>query len=281
MTILDSHVHVWDPEQIPHPWLDDAPPLNRAFLPANIDTAGGRIGEWIFVETDAIAAFARAEADWVAGLDWPGLRGVVAHVEMARGDLEPQLDELQGARLLVGVRPSVQNDPSDIIASAEFAADLRVIGSRGLAFDACVRWHQLDALADAATRAPETRIVRDHLGKPPVLEGLESAQGSAWRRGIERLAELPNVFVKCSGVPAEAGDAFDEVAGVFDRLALDAFGADRAMFGSDWPVSGEAGFGVPVARAVDALRAVASEAEWSRLAGDTARAFYGVNTSDV
>jgi L-fuconolactonase len=219
MTILDSHVHVWDPEQIPHPWLDDAPPLNRAFLPANIDTAGGRIGEWIFVETDAIAAFARAEADWVAGLDWPGLRGVVAHVEMARGDLEPQLDELQGARLLVGVRPSVQNDPSDIIASAEFAADLRVIGSRGLAFDACVRWHQLDALADAATRAPETRIVLDHLGKPPVLEGLESAQGSAWRRGIERLAELPNVFVKCSGVPAEAGDAFDEVAGVFDRLA--------------------------------------------------------------
>lgn len=281
MTILDSHVHVWDPEQIPHPWLEEAPALNRAFLPGNIDTAGGRIGEWIFVETDAIPAFARAEADWVASLDWPGLRGVVAHVEMARGDVELQLDELQGARLLVGVRPSLQNGPADIIASSEFAADLREIASRGLAFDACVRWHQLDALVEAASRAPETRIVLDHLGKPPVLEGLESAQGSAWRRGIEHLAALPNVFVKCSGVPAEAGDAFDEVAGVFDRVALDAFGSERAMFGSDWPVSGEAGFGLPVARAVDALRAAVSEAEWSHLAGATARAFYGIDTSDV
>lgn len=281
MTILDSHVHVWDPEQIPHPWLDAVPSLNRAFLPGNIDTAGGRIGEWIFVETDAIPAFARAEADWVASLDWPGLVGIVAHAEMARGDLEAQLDELQGARLLVGVRPSLQNGPTDIIASAEFAADLREIGSRGLAFDACVRWHQLDALAEAASGADETRVVVEHLGKPPVLEGLASAQGSAWRRGIERLAGLPNVFVKCSGVPAEAGDAFGEVAGVFDRVVLDAFGAERAMFGSDWPVSGEVGFGVPVARAVDALRAASSEAEWRGLAGDTARAFYGVNTSDL
>ena len=281
MTILDSHVHVWDPEQIPHPWLEEAEPLNRAFLPANIDTAGGRIGEWIFVETDAIPAFARAEADWAASLDWPGLVGIVAHVEMARGDIEAQLDELQGARLLVGVRPSLQNGPADVISSEEFAADLREIASRGLTFDACVRWHQLDALVSAAKAAPEARIVLDHLGKPPVLEGLDSAQGHAWRRGIEALAALPNVFVKCSGVPAEAGDAFDEVAGIFDRVALDAFGAQRAMFGSDWPVSGEVGFGLPVARAVDALRAVVSDAEWAWLAGETARAFYGIHTSDV
>lgn len=281
MTILDAHVHVWDPEQIPHPWLEDAPPLNRAFFPGNIDTAGGRISEWVFIETDAIPAFARAEADWVASLDWPGLRGIVAHVEMARGDLDAQLDDLQGARLLVGVRPSLQNGPTDIIASGEFAADLRDIGSRGLAFDACVRWHQIEALAEAAAGAPDTRIVLDHLGKPPVLEGLESAQGSAWRRGIERLASLPNVFVKCSGVPGEAGDAFGEVAGIFDRVALDAFGAERAMFGSDWPVSGEVGFGVPVARAVDALRLVSSSDEWARLSGNTAREFYSLETSDV
>jgi len=123
--------------------------------------------------------------------------------------------------------------------------------------------------------------VLDHLGKPPVLEGLDSAQGSAWRRGIERLAALPNVFVKCSGMPAEAGDAFHEIAGVFDRIALDAFGADRGMFGGDWPVSGSEGFGVPVGRALDALRAVASDAEWERLTGGTAREFYRINTSDV
>lgn len=281
MTILDSHVHVWDPREIPHPWLEDVDVLNRPFLPADIDTAGGQISRWIFVETDAIASFARVEADWVASLDWPGLDGIVAHVEMARGDIAHQLDDLQDARLLVGVRPSLQNGPSEFISSPEFASDLREVGARGLAFDACVRWHQLDALVEAAETAPETRIVLDHLGKPPVLEGLVSAQGSAWRRGIERLASLPNVFVKCSGMPAEAGEAFDEVAGVFDRVALDAFGADRAMFGGDWPVSGSEGFGLPIERAIDALRAVSSDAEWTRLAGDTARDFYRLNTSDV
>ncbi|MGO1234933.1 MAG: amidohydrolase family protein [Microbacterium gubbeenense] len=281
MTILDSHAHVWDPREIPHPWLEGNDVLNRPFLPADIDTAGGLIDRWIFVETDAIASFARVEADWVASIDWPGLEGIVAHVEMARGDIEHQLDDLQDARLLVGVRPSLQNGPSEFISSPEFAADLREIGERGLAFDACVRWHQLDALVAAAENAPDTRIVLDHLGKPPVLEGLEGAQGSAWRRGIEHLAALPNAFVKCSGMPAEAGEAFDEVAGTFDRVALDAFGADRAMFGGDWPVSGSEGFGVPLARAIDALRAVSSDAEWARLAGDTAREFYRLNTSDV
>jgi len=278
MTILDSHAHVWDPREIPHPWLDEVDVLNHPFLPQSIDTAGGRIDEWVFVETDALPSFARAEAQWVAALDWPGLRAIVAHAEFGRGDLDAQLDALEDQPLVVGVRPSLQNGPDALLASDEFARDLVRTGERGLTFDACVRWHQLDLLADAAARAPETRIVLDHLGKPPVAEGLISEAGAAWRGSIARLAAMPHVFVKCSGVPAEAGSAaaFEAAAGVFDRVALDAFGADRAMFGGDWPVSGAEGFGIPLARAVDALRAVSSPAEWARLAGDTARDFYGL-----
>ena len=278
MTILDSHVHVWDPREIPHPWLDGVDVLNRPFLPQNIDTADGRIGEWVFVETDADAAYARTEAEWVAGLDWPGLRAIVAHAEFGRGDLDAQLDGLADLPLVVGVRPSLQNGPDALLASDAFASDLIRTGERGLTFDACVRWHQLDLLVAAAERAPGTRIVLDHLGKPPVAEGLDSEAGAAWRASLTRLAALPHVFVKCSGLPAEAGSAaaFAQIAGVYDRVALDAFGADRAMFGGDWPVSGAEGFGIPLARAVDALRAASSRAEWARLAGDSAREFYGL-----
>ncbi|WP_197517499.1 amidohydrolase family protein [Microbacterium karelineae] len=278
MSVLDAHVHVWDPQRVPHPWLANVPGLDRAFLPADIDTAGGRIDGWVFVETDADPSWAAFEVDWVAGLEWPGLAGIVAHAEMGGGNLGAQLDALADRPLVVGVRPSVQDGPDERIASAAFARDLRLLGERGLSFDACVRWGQLDVLAEAAEQAPGTRIVLDHLGKPPVADGLDSEAGTRWRRSIERLARLPHVFVKCSGIPGEAGSGpvFDGVAGVFDRVALDAFGAERAMFGSDWPVSGVPGTGVPVDRALDALREAASDAEWAHLAGETAREFYGL-----
>ena len=219
--------------------------LNRPFLPADIDTAGGLIDRWIFVETDAIASFARVEADWVASIDWPGLEGIVAHVEMAGGDIEHQLDDLQGdARLLVGgAAVARRTAPPSSISSPEFLPPTCARSASAASPSMRASLARAGRRSSGPPRdAPTRASVLDHLGKPPVLEGLEGAQGSAWRRGIEHLAALPNAFVKCSGMPAEAGEAFDEVAGTFDRVALDAFGADRAMFGGDWPVSGSEGF---------------------------------------
>jgi len=261
MSVLDAHVHVWRPSALPYPWLASMPALDRDLGPADIDDAGGEITEWVFVEADSAAP--REETEWVAALDWPGLRGIVAKADLR--DL--RLDEIAATRGVVGVRHLLQDQP----ITDDLVPGLRAVGESGLTFDACVRRQQLPTLADLLAEAPGTRTVLDHVGKPAVAMGLASAEGREWAAGIRRIAELPHVFVKLSGLPAEGGLGPD-----FLRVALEAFGPERCMFGGDWPVSGVPGAGVPARDALDAVRAVVGAEGADRVFGDVARTFYGL-----
>lgn len=276
--VLDAHVHVWRPSALTYPWLASAPALRSDLGPADVDDADGWIREWVFVEADAVLPQALDEVAWVAGLDWPGLRAIVAHADLADPRIPDHLDALAAHPLVRGVRHSLQGAPTGVISSAAFLAGLVAVGERGLAFDACVRWPQLEALADAVARAPGTRVVLDHLGKPPVADGLGSPEGRRWRAAVERIADLPHVSVKLSGLPAEAASADVLAANGPDllRCAFDAFGPERAMFGGDWPVSGVPGAGVPVSHALAQVRAVVPVPDHPRVMGATARAFYGI-----
>jgi L-fuconolactonase len=274
--LLDAHVHVWRPAALPYPWLAGAPALDRAFGPGDIDDAGGAIREWIFVEADADLGAALQEVAWVSGLDWPGLRGIVAHADLTSADLAAHLRALGRHPLVRGVRHSLQDAPLEVLASAAFVRGLRAVGEAGFTFDACVRWPQLEALAEATAQTPGTAVVLDHLGKPPVAEGIDSEAGVRWRRAVGRLAEQPHVQVKLSGLAAEArGEArLAQHAPAFLRAGLELFGPDRAMFGGDWPVSGVPGAGVPVARSLDLVRDAVAPHDHARVLGGTARRFY-------
>lgn len=261
MTVLDAHIHVWKPSQLPYPWLEGEPGLNRDLGPAEIDDAGGEITEWVFVEADSATPL--EEVRWVAGLDWPGLRAIVADVDLRA----PRFDELADIPLGRGVRHLLQDEP----ITEDLVPGLRAVGERGLTFDACVRWPQLRTLADLLAAAPGTPTVLDHLGKPPVTQGLGSDDGQEWLRSIHRVAALPHVFVKLSGLPAEGGLGHE-----FLEAAVDAFGLERCMYGSDSPVSGVPGAGVPVADALAAVREVVGPEGAERVFGDVARAFYGL-----
>jgi len=278
--VLDAHAHVWRPSALPYPWLDDVPALRRDVAPSDIDDAGGRIREWVFVEADADPRAAIDEVAWVSALDWPGLRAIVAHADLVDDALERHLDALAAFPLVRGVRHPLQDAPADVLASARFASGLRRVGERGLAFDACVRWWQLDALADAVAQAPGTPVVLDHVGKPPLAEGLDGPEGERWREGLGRLAALPHVSVKLSGLAAEAPTpaVFDALGPETLRIAFAAFGADRSMFGGDWPVSGPPGTGVPIAAALDHVRAAVPAQAHGAVLGGTARRFYGLAT---
>ncbi|MBO3662841.1 amidohydrolase family protein [Microbacterium stercoris] len=256
--VLDAHVHVWAPSRLAYPWLRDEPALDRDFGPDDVDDADGAITEWVFVEADSSAPL--DEVAWVSGLAWPGLRAIVAKVDLRH----PRLDELTQAPLVRGVRHLLQ----DQRITEDLLPGLRAAGERGLTFDATVRWPQLDALAALLAAAPGTPTVLDHLGKPPVRMGLDSAEGQEWRRSIHRIAALPHVQVKLSGLPAEGGLGHE-----FLEETLEAFGSERCLFGGDWPVSGVPGAGTPVADALAAVRSVTSD---ERVFGANARAFYGV-----
>lgn len=235
--MIDAHVHVWDPRELSYPWLAGIAELDRPMLP---DTDVGDADAAIFVEADCLPEQSLAEARWVSRLGWPGLRGIVAAADLRSPTLFDDLDRLAAIPAVVGIRHLLQDeDDREWDADATLVAGLHTIAARGLTFDACVRWPQLDALAALLERVPDLKVVLDHLGKPPVDEGVDSVAGRRWCASMARIAEHDTTYVKLSGLAAESADraTFDRHADGFIRAGLDLFGAERAMIGSDWPVS--------------------------------------------
>ncbi|MBD7957712.1 amidohydrolase family protein [Microbacterium sp. Sa4CUA7] len=268
VAVIDAHVHIWDPAVLPVPWVEGSP-LAGPRLPRDLD-GDDRISARVFVEAD-MAATPLAEVDWATSLGWDGLIGIVADVDLTAGTLPSDLAELRLRPLVRGVRDLLQNRTDAAIAAC--APGLGLLGD--VTFDACVTWQQLPAVAALATVAPETAIVLDHCGKPPVTDGLDSAAGKRWLRGIRSVAACDNVTVKLSGLRAEAADAasFTAHAPAFLEATLEAFGTERAMFGSDWPVSTGADAGVSTAQWIDLVR-VAAGTGWPQVAAGTASRVY-------
>jgi L-fuconolactonase len=135
----------------------------------------------------------------------------------------------------VGIRRILQDEPLSFFDHPGLLEGLRALAPTGLPFDACIRHHQLPALIALLEKVPELPVVLDHLAKPPVASG----DDGSWERALRRLAALPQVSVKLSGMPPELRDDQElrSACRPWLEVALDAFGADRAMVGSDWPVS--------------------------------------------
>ena len=274
-SIIDSHVHVWDPAVNEYDWLSGD--LDRAYLPAEYRAKAPDSTGVVFVQAGAVDGL--AEARWVDSLVWPQLLGIVAHAPLERGEfVADDLDELQGIDRVVGVRRLLQDEPLAFFADPALLAGLGVLADRGLPFDACVRHPQLAALTTLLAGVPGLPVVLDHLGKPPVATG----DDGQWERDLRSLAALPQVRVKLSGIAPEASSSrpVREQARAWVLTAIDAFGTERCMVGSDWPVSAVSAAGVPPGRwLADVLEdsgANVTEREW--LSWRTASEFYGLRS---
>ena len=275
--MLDTHVHLWDSKRFRYPWLDDAAELGPHYAPSDFPT-NTPITSRIFVEADAEADHARREVRWVRDQQWEGLVGIVAHADLRAKRLSSDLDAMSGERLVVGVRASIQRAPENYLTSRSFIRGLRLVGAHGLTFDACIRATQLRELRHAAVAASDTRIVLDHVGAPPTDAGLDSPEGRAWGRVLDELAELENVFVKLSGLGAASSrrETYERNSRAFVEHAITAFGAERCMYGSDWPVSSTVGAAVPVGQDIDSMTTGMSETERGWVTAKTGMTFYGL-----
>lgn len=232
--IVDSHLHLWDPGRYDYSWLaGEDPSIRRAYTPSDVDTEGVPVDGFIVVEAGAQPP--EAEVPWLASLHWPGLRGIVAQAPLERGAaVAPFLDSLTRHPLVVGVRRNVQNEAPGFLSSDEFVAGMRLCGDAGLSVDACVRHHQLAELRVLVEACPGVTFVLDHLGKPDIAAGY-------WQRWADDLAALAahsTVYAKLSGLTTESGpDWHVEQLRPYLEHALEVFGPQRCMFGSDWPVA--------------------------------------------
>jgi L-fuconolactonase len=284
---VDAHQHFWDLAAHAQPWLElpGHEPLLRNFAEADLrplaDAAG--VAATVVVqtvtearETPELLAIAAA-SDLVAGVvGWTDLEAPQV------GDALAGLRELPGGDKLGGIRHPVliESDPGWLRRPAVLAG-LAAVAAAGLCYDIVVSADLLPAATDAVAACPGLSFVLDHLGNPQIA----SRPDDAWTSDVRALAALPNTVCKLSGIlgepPADgargaAGRSIGHLVPYYETV-LTAFGPDRMMFGSDWPVCTMSASYQQVVDAALELTNGLSPAERTAIFGGTARRVYGLN----
>jgi L-fuconolactonase len=268
--IVDAHHHLWDLGRRDQPWT--AAPgftaIRRSFDASDLAAAVGGTGVAATVlvqvlnedgETRDLIGMAAA-SDLVAG--------VVGWADLTDPAVKDRLDGLVGVRHQMQAEP----DPGAWLAQPAVQRGLRALDAAGLAYDLMIRPAQFDIAARTVAAHPDLRFVLDHLGKPPISDG----PIGPWAAGIRALARLPNLYCKLSGMVTVVDRSNWTVADIrpYTEVAIEAFGPDRVMFGSDWPVCLLAAPYERVLGLVEELTGALTPAERNRVFGGTATEVY-------
>jgi L-fuconolactonase len=265
---VDAHHHVWRVARGDYGWLRPESPICRDYGLDDLRPLLGDITATVLVQaapTEAETRFMLDAARGSAGL----VRGVVGWVPL---DQPERVAALAVDPLLRGLRPMLHDLPEpDWILRPELGPALEEMAARGLVLDALVRPVHLSFIRALAARHPSLSIVLDHGGKPEIA----ARRIEPWAEGVAALARSPNVTCKLSGLVTEAVPGWQvEDLRPYAAHLLHAFGAERVMWGSDWPVVDLAG-GYAAWRAASlALLDELPEPALARILGGTAAEVY-------
>ena len=276
---VDAHHHLWDPGRRAYPWMDGSvAAIRRPFGVEDLDAAAGPQGFEATVAVQAVSSVEETEELLAVAAASDRVAGVVGWVDLADPGAAATLAALRarpGGQALVGVRHQVHDEPDPAwLLRDQVLAGLAAVAAAGLAYDLLVRERELPAARAVAQRLPELTLVVDHLAKPRIREQAMDP----WAGELAALARHPNVACKVSGLVTEADwDAWTPTQLVpYVRHAVEVFGPERLLFGSDWPVCLlAAGYGEVVAATAEALdRAGVGPAERDAVFGANARRLY-------
>lgn len=272
---IDAHQHFWHYLASEYGWIDDSMgAIRRDFLPADL------LSELGAVRVDGtIAVQARqslAESDWLLDLcrSHPFIRGVVGWVPLAgRGSaVGSLLDHYSTHPCFKGVRHVLQAESDSYFEGVAFNDAVAELAEHRLIYELLILERQLPAATAWVDRHPSLRVVLDHSAKPVV----GAAPSRAWRGHIRDLARRPNLFCKFSGLVTEVPgwQWTPDLLRPYLEVVLEAFGPDRLMFGSDWPVCLVATSYARWFQAVESLLGSMTPAERSAILGGTATVVY-------
>ena len=274
---IDAHQHFWKYDPQLYPWIaGDLSPLGRDFLPSDLAPILRSQGI-----AGSVAVQARqdlAETAWLLQLaeQDPWILGVVGWVDLRSEDLAAQLAGLAHPKLR-GIRHVLQDESPEFLLDPHFQRGVGQLAAAGLTYDLLVYPQHLPNSFTLCEDNPELWMVLDHCAKPAIRSGALRP----WQDDIRRIAELPNVLCKVSGLVTEAAwntwqpDDFK----VYLDTVFEAFGSDRVMFGSDWPVCTVAGSYDKVFELVKDYTDTLSIDERAALFGETAQRFYQLSFS--
>lgn len=280
MGIIDAHHHVWDLAVRDQGWIagGELAPIRRTFTLADLEPEARAAGvrATVLVQTVTVAEETPEFLELAAG---SGLvAGVVGWTDLTAPDVADTLAALRalpGGDLLVGIRHQVQGEPDpEWLLRPDVLRGLRAVAEAGLVYDLIVLPHQLPAAVRAAALLPGLTFVLDHAGKPPVAQ----RRTHPWADGLRALAALPNTVCKLSGLVTEADPRSWTVEDLrpYADTVIGAFGPDRLMFGSDWPVCRLAASYTEVVEAARVLTGGLDDDERRSVFAATAHRVYGL-----
>ena len=234
--IIDSHHHFWKYDPIEYDWIDDSMKVIRKdFLPKNLKTTIQEAGV-----DGAISVQARQsleETDWLIGMAHQNefIKGVVGWLPLIQGNIEEYLEKYADEEKLKGVRHVIQGEPNpEFMLRKDFNHGISLLKKYSLAYDILIVERQLPNTIRFVDQHPDQLFVLDHIAKPLIVRN----ELSPWKENIQELAKRENVNCKISGMVTEADYQKwtpSQLLPYFEVI-MKAFGPDRLLFGSDWPV---------------------------------------------
>ena len=272
---IDSHQHFWKFNPARDQWItDEMAVLKRDFLPEDLlpELRANQINGCIAVQADQ----SETETAFLLELARQNqmIRGVVGWVDLRADNVAERLELLSGERKLRGFRHIVQAEGDDFMLQPSFLRGIGCLADFGFTYDILIYPRQLPAAMELVARFGKQSFVIDHIGKPEI----KSKRSMLWTQQMGEIAAHPNVYCKISGLVTEAdwrswqADDFKPyLDGVFE-----AFGSDRIMFGSDWPVCLLAGSYSEVVQLIADYTQSFSRADKEKIFGLNAARFYGI-----
>ncbi len=233
---IDAHQHFWRFDSVRDSWIDDSMKLiQRDFLPPDLEPLLRQNGftGCVVVQSDQSATendFQLANAD-----QHDFIKGVVGWVDLQAENVEERLDYYSQFKKLKGFRHVLQSDPKrDLMLQPSFKHGISLLSKYGFTYDLLIFPDQLKYATELVKQFPDQPFVLDHIAKPPIKSG----DVEAWKYDITKLAGYNNVYCKISGMVTEADwqHCKQEDFKPYLDVVVNAFGVERVMFGSDWPV---------------------------------------------
>ena len=233
---IDSHQHFWHYNPVRDGWItDEMSVIRRDFLPEDLlpELSRNRVDGCVAVQADQSEAETLFLLELADGCEQ--IKGVVGWVDLVAANLADRLKYFSQFEKLRGFRHIAQSEPDErFLARKDVVAGIQHLGQFGFSYDILIYPRQLPAAIELVQQLPEQRFVIDHMAKPSI----QKRDIAKWAKQMRTIAECHNVFCKVSGMVTEAdwkAWRFDDFKPYLD-VVLEAFGVDRIMFGSDWPV---------------------------------------------
>jgi len=274
--IIDSHQHFWKYEPVKHSWInDEMKVLQQDYLPEKLQKIyqENGIDGCLAVQADQ----SEDETDFLLELStkYSFIKGIVGWIDLRAENLEERLQHYSQFKIIKGFRHVVQDEPDpNFIIGESFKKGIKLLQEYGFTYDILIFPTQLQATLKLVQEFPEHRFVIDHIAKPEIKKGLVKE----WEVLMRKIAGYPNVFCKVSGMVTEADWSnwkYNDFLPYLDVI-FESFGANRIMFGSDWPVCLLGGNYESMKSIIDRYIYSFSEEDKQNIMGKNAVKFYGL-----